>query len=237
MHVIKFQVLKMIEKLFPRMINSKTKTDMLKYLGVDVGEGTVFFNAGSITIDSSRPILLKIGKYCKITQGVVILTHDYSRSVLRRKYGEVIGEAKPTVIGDNVFIGINSIILMGTEIGSNCIVGAGSICSGKYPDDSVICGNPAKVICTIEEYYNKRKMLYVNEAKNYARLYKERLGRFPTIKEMNAFFPIYLERNSDALSKSGVRTNLSGDIESEVIDMFLHSKGQYNSYHEFLEDC
>lgn len=234
---IQFKIWRVIENLFPRMIHSKTKIDMLKYLGVDVGEGTALFNAGSITFDTTRPLLLKIGKYCKITEGTVILTHDYSRSVIRRKYGEVIGEAKPTVIGDNVFIGINSIILMGTEIGSNCIVGAGSVCSGKYPDNSVICGNPARVLCSIDDHYIKRKNRYVDEAKYYAKLYKERLGRFPTIKEMDAFFPIYLERSSDALIKSGVRTNLSGDIEAEVIDAFLHSKGQYNSYQEFLEDC
>jgi acetyltransferase-like isoleucine patch superfamily enzyme len=49
-------------------------------------------------------------------------------------------------IGNNVFVGTNCIILYGTTIGDNCIVGAGSVVRGHYPDNSVIVGNPAKVV-------------------------------------------------------------------------------------------
>ncbi|MDI9553531.1 MAG: DapH/DapD/GlmU-related protein, partial [Bacteroidota bacterium] len=50
------------------------------------------------------------------------------------------------VIGNNVFIGINSIILSNTSIGDNCIVGAGSVVRGKFPENSVLAGNPAQII-------------------------------------------------------------------------------------------
>lgn len=53
---------------------------------------------------------------------------------------------KPIRIGKNVFIGCNSIILKGTEIGDNCVVGAGSVIHGKFLDNSIIAGNPARLI-------------------------------------------------------------------------------------------
>lgn len=59
-------------------------------------------------------------------------------------------EKRPVKIGDNVFIGCNCIILKGTELGKNCIVGAGSVVHGKFEDNCVIAGNPARVIKKIE---------------------------------------------------------------------------------------
>ena len=228
---------KFLSRFFPNLVTSSMMVNYLKKNGIKVGKKTVFFDAGNICIDISRPILLHIGDYCKITSGTIILTHDYSRSVLRRVYGEIIAEAKETYIGNNVFIGMNSIILMGTKIGDNCIVGAGSVCSGRYPENSVIAGNPAKVIMTLEEYYNKRKSLYINEAKQYVELFEKNYNRLPSINEMGAFFPLYLERNIGLLKKNNLRTNLSGDDEKEILANFLNSKPDFNSFEDFLKEC
>ena len=62
---------------------------------------------------------------------------------------EKIGTA-PVVIGENCFIGCNALILKGTQLGNNCVVGAGAVVSGKFEDNCVIAGNPAKVIRIIE---------------------------------------------------------------------------------------
>lgn len=56
----------------------------------------------------------------------------------------------PVVIGENCFIGCNALILKGTQLGNNCVVGAGAVVSGKFEDNCVIVGNPAKVIRIIE---------------------------------------------------------------------------------------
>lgn len=53
---------------------------------------------------------------------------------------------RPVTIGKNVFIGCNCIILKGSEIGDNCVVGAGSVVSGKFEDNCLIGGNPARVV-------------------------------------------------------------------------------------------
>ena len=58
--------------------------------------------------------------------------------------------AKEIVIGKNCFIGCNAIILKGTVLGDGCVVGAGAVVSGKFEDNTVIAGNPAKVIRRLE---------------------------------------------------------------------------------------
>ncbi len=207
----------------------------LRSLGISIGKGTHLFST-NISIDDQRPWMIKIGEYCKITDGVKILQHDYSRSVLRRVYGDVVGESKETLIGNNVFIGLNSIILMGSNIGDNVIVGAGSVVSGRIPSNVVIAGNPARVIRTLDEHYHIRKGKYQEEAIEQACLFYKRIGRFPTIEEMGSFFPLYLKRSEDALRINNIRTNLSGDVEKDIVEFFLHSTSSYENYDVFLQE-
>ena len=178
--------------------------------------------------------MLYIGDYCKITEGVTILVHDYSTSVTRRKFHEHIGNAAKTIIGDNVFIGMNSIILMGTKIGDNCIVGAGSIVSGTYPNNVVIAGNPAKIICSIDKYWERKKDNVLDSALNLYYSYKKRKGRIPSIEEMgNAYAWLYLPRTQETISKYSRFFCLSGDNKEEVIRDFLKSEGMFNSFEDF----
>ncbi len=66
------------------------------------------------------------------------------------------------IIKDNVFIGLNSIILPGVTIGTNVVIGAGSIVTRSIPDNTIVAGNPARKICTINEFEIKRKNLFLN---------------------------------------------------------------------------
>lgn len=59
-------------------------------------------------------------------------------------------KSKEIFIGEDCFIGCNTIILKGTRLGNRCIVGAGAVVSGEFPDDSVIVGNPGKVIKKVD---------------------------------------------------------------------------------------
>lgn len=124
--------------------------------------------------DSSLPFV-HIGSFCRITSGVHILAHDYSYAVLRRTHHEMIRKTGHTRIGNNVFIGYNSIILMNTTIGDNVIIGAGSVVSGVIPSNSVVAGNPAKIIMSLDDYYNKLKSKHLEYAAEWYRFQKKEM--------------------------------------------------------------
>lgn len=224
-------------KLITRRLNSNDYINYLQSKGIKIGKNTVFFDPISNFVDTQRPWMLSIGDYCKITRGVIILQHDYSRSVLRKKYGEIIAESRPTIIGNNVFIGMNSIILMGSTIGDNVIIGAGSVVSGNIPSNAVCAGNPCKVIKSLSEHQNQRKKSYISEAINQAVLFKKIYSRYPSIEEMGAFFPLYLSRDDNEIEKNNINLNLSGDNYEEIYSNFMNSKPLFNSYDEFLNEC
>lgn len=227
---------KVKKNLFPGRITSDEYIQYLNNRGVEIGRGTHFFDPQSTTIDTQRPWMLHIGEYCKITSGVVILCHDYSRSVLRRKYGEVIGEARETFIGDNVFIGIGTIVCMGSTIGDNVIIGAGSVVSGNVRSNTVYAGVPARFVCTLDEYYQKRKAKTVDEAKQYARKFIDKYGRNPTEKEMGPFWQLFMPRDVQILREKGIFTHMSGDEEDEILNNFLKSKPEFSSFEDFLSN-
>jgi acetyltransferase-like isoleucine patch superfamily enzyme len=138
-----------------RIIKNKFEAALypIKYLrriGVKVGEGCKIFslNPGAF---GSEPYLVSIGSGVIITQGVRFITHDGSTFLFRAEHPDldVMG---PITVGDNVFIGMNSIIMPGVTIGDNCVIGAMSLVSRSVPAGSVVAGNPAKVIMTIDKF-------------------------------------------------------------------------------------
>ena len=129
----------------------------LTSIGMRIGEGTIFFDPINTNVDIQNPKLVTIGKNVRITTGCIILTHDFSWSVLGGVYGECVGAVGTIDIGNNVFIGVNSVILRNTIIEDNVVIGAGSVVSGHLEANSVYAGNPAKKIMSIEELYLKRK--------------------------------------------------------------------------------
>lgn len=238
MNKLKLFFIKVRMKIFPYLAKKYDMNLILEATGIRVGKGTIFYGPETMQIDRSRPFLLTIGEFCKITAGVIILTHDYSRSVLRIVYGDVVGEGRKTIIGNNVFIGMNSIILMGTQIGNNVIVGAGSVVSGSIPDNVVIAGNPARIIRTLDEHYQIKKTKMVSDAKECVMAFYNRYNRCPSMDEIGAFWPLFLPRDKDALIKSKVNWHLNGDDPEGILTDFLTSSPpMFKTYDKFLEYC
>ena len=94
-----------------------------------------------------------------ISSDVRILTHDFSVARVDRALaalrGETIDRNKErnkvvgVSIGDNSFVGAFSILMPGTVIGRDCIIGAGSVVRGRVPDGSIVLGNPGQVIRSV----------------------------------------------------------------------------------------
>ena len=180
--------------------------------------------------------MLFIGSNVKITAGVIMLCHDYSRSVLIDAFGENVGEAAITSIGDNVFIGMNAIVLMGSRIGNDCVIGAGSVVSGSIPPRSVAAGNPAKVICSIDDFYRKRKKRELASAELFAKEFARTNGRPPTVVEMtDAFSWLYLPHTEETLEKYPDLFRMNGVDRGKAVSAFLESSPIYSSYEAWLE--
>jgi len=118
----------------------------LRARGVTIGERCAILSDGF----STEPYLITIGDHVGISSGVELVTHHGVAWLLRERHPSI--QAFGTIrIGDDSFIGMNSILLPGTDIGRRCIIGAGSVVSGKVPDGSVFAGRPARLVKTTEE--------------------------------------------------------------------------------------
>lgn len=213
-----------------------TEESYIKYLrncGVKVGKGVKIFRPYHTNIDTQNPHLLTIGNYVQITGPVTILTHDYSWSVLKRKYGYIYGNQRKTSIGNNCFIGWGATILGGSTIGNNVIIGANSVVSGNIESNSVYAGNPAKKLMTLDEYYRKRKSKQLSEAVTFVQEYKKRFNKIPTEDKLNEYF--FLFKPTDLNEKFKDQLNLMGNYEKSLKK--LYEDYTFSSYEEFIEYC
>ncbi len=138
---------------------SVSQNEIINYYrnrGVIIGENVDIINS---ILDGGFGSLIRIGDNVTIT-GARILTHDASTK-------KFLGYSKIglVTIGNNVFIGNGAIVLPGTNIGDNVIVGAGCVVAKDIPNDCVVVGNPAKVLCSTTEYIDRnRKRLESTDA-------------------------------------------------------------------------
>jgi acetyltransferase-like isoleucine patch superfamily enzyme len=104
----------------------------------------------------SEPFLISIGKHVRMSADIHFVTHDGATWVFRHLpgYEEVIKFGR-IVVHDNCFIGMGAIILPGVSIGPNAVVAAGSLVTKDVPPNTIVGGNPARVLTTVEEYAQK----------------------------------------------------------------------------------
>lgn len=122
-----------------------------RYAGVNLGRN----NFISSHFWSSEAYLITIGNNCSISHGVKMFTHGGAR-VARKKIPlfDIFGKVS---IGNYVYIGNNSLIMPGVEIGDNVLIAAGSVVTKSVPSNMVVGGNPARILCTTDEYIQRNK--------------------------------------------------------------------------------
>ena len=149
------------------------RTDRLEWVkehvrvkGVKFGKNCRFFTREF----SSEPYLVEIGDNVCIASGCQFITHDGGAWIFYNweDHSKDKNVFNKICIGNNCFIGINCTILPGTVIGDNCVVGAGSVLRGSFASDSIIMGNPAKIIMKTSFY---KKMIGSNKNFINANLY------------------------------------------------------------------
>ncbi|MDD6224784.1 MAG: acyltransferase [bacterium] len=197
-----------IKKLmYPNRYSSPALIESLRKNGAIIGDDVHFYAPATSLVDINSARFIEIGSHVMFTSNVTLLAHDYSCFVLANTFDSMPRKQQKTVIGNNVFVGMNVTILMGTHIGDNVIIGAGSVVSGNIESDSVYAGNPAKKVCTLKEHYDKNCEHFIESATCYAEEFRRVKGRLPEIDEMIIYRALFCNQKelSDYANKENFR--------------------------------
>lgn len=228
----KFFLVRVLNALLFRVCrrNAKLYTWFLRKKGMKIGENCWWGPMETIAIDITRPSLIEIGNDVRINLGFTLMTHDASNMVFRKAYNDFVSSSGHVKIGNNVYFGRWCTVLKGVTIGDNCIIGYGSIVTRDIPANSVAIGRPAKVVCSLDDYYQKRKKLHVEEAIEYAQSIKERYGRRPVIEDFFEEFPLFLKGTEDVPGLP---------IREQLRDAYPyyreHNEPVFDGFEDFLE--
>ena len=137
-------------KKFVYRLRGEYTTEELIEMGMTVGKN--FKRLNGVILDPSHCWLIEIGDNVTMAPRVHILCYDASTKQFLEytKIGRV-------TIGNNVFIGAESVVLPGINIGNNVIIGANSTVTHDVPDNSVVIGSPTRILCSLDEYLDKEK--------------------------------------------------------------------------------
>lgn len=212
--------------------NTRRFIAYLRKKGIVIGDNILIIDGDlkTIEIDLTRPSLIEIGNNVRLNKNLTILSHDFTTYVFRNKYHEFIPCSGQVKIGNNVYFGRNCTVLKGVTIGDNCIIGFGSVVTNDIPSNTVAIGSPAKAVCTLEEYYERRKKLCIEEAFAYAKSIKNRFHRQPVIEDFWEEFPLFLDGHEDC-PKIPIKAQLNGAYE----EYKKNHKSVFKGFGDFLE--
>jgi hypothetical protein len=230
------KIIKNIQRFWVRR-NSKSFIAYLRSKGVVIGENCIMRSPSTTRIDIQRPELITIGNNVDMNMNFQIMTHDWGSLVFRAKYHDFINSTGRVIIGSNIYFGTDVIILKGVTIGDNCIIGAGSLVTKSIPANSVAAGIPCKVVCSIDDYYQKRKEHALKEAVERVKCFEERRGRRPLPKELKEEFIYYV--NSDNV---GMYEELGVPVKSQLREAYedwlvSHKESLFPDFDGFISYC
>ncbi len=136
----------------PYRIFAKLKpTEFARHRGVRMGKNVHFYGVPKL---GTEPWLITLGDDVFITRDVEFITHDGGTLLFRKEIPDL-EITKPITVGNNVYIGLRTMIMPGVRIGNNVVIAAGSIVTKDIPDNCVAGGVPARIIKPIDQYLEK----------------------------------------------------------------------------------
>lgn len=163
------------------------------------------------------------------------MTHDFATSVFKNAFGELLPSSGKVTIGNNVYFGMHCSVLKGVTIGDNCIIGYGSTVIKDIPANSVAVGTPARVICTLEEYYQKRKVASLKEALALPKEIEKAYHRKPEIKDFREEFVFFVSGDEvDKYPQLPIKYQLT--VRGDCLEYWKsHHKAIYHDFGSYLE--
>ena len=228
-------IINRLKRKYAEFKGGETYLNFLRKQGVRIGKNCHIGPAKTISIDSTRPYLVEIGNNVRMNTGFTLLTHDFATSVITNYYGSFLPSSGKVKIGNNVYFAQKCTVLKGVTIGNNCIIGYGSLVTKDIPDNSVVAGSPAKVICTLEQYYEKRKQKALEESLALAREIKDYYKRKPEPIDFKEEFVYFVSGNEvDNYPELPIKHQLTtmGDCYKKWVN---EHKAPFKDIDEFLK--
>ncbi len=223
--------------LYGDRADALTYARRLNRMGARIDESIEMAVPESVRLDETTPYLLEIGKNVYMAEGIRIMTHDASWLVMKGEDGVIRGNIGPVKIGNNVFLGINSVILCNTSICDNVIIGAGAVVSTSIRTPGVYAGNPARLVIPLEAMKGIRESRQIKDAYVIARQYYEQYRTKPPREIFNEYFWIFEERREEALCQAyKVQMENCGNY-AQSMKSFLDSEPDFQGYDAFWDWC
>lgn len=229
------RIFDLLRRKYAEFKGGESYIDYLRSKGLKIGEKCHVGEPRTIKIDCTRPYLVEIGNNVRMNTGFTLLTHDFATSVITNVFGEFIPSSGKVSIGNNVYFAQKCTILKGVTIGDNCIIGYGSLITNNIPSNSVVAGSPAKVICSLEQYYEKRKEKCVEEAFALAREIQNVYKRRPVPSDFREEFVLFVSGDEvDKYPEIPIKHQLTtmGDCYEKWVK---EHKAPYKSFDDFLK--
>lgn len=144
--------LKLAGRFRDRIVEARRAARWKRLASMGMHIGRDVWLPDSTIIDVSHCFLISIGDHCGFGEGCLLLAHD-------AQMDEFLDAARlgRVIIHESCHLGARTIVLPGVEIGPRTIVGAGSVVTRSLPQDTVCAGNPARIICSLDEYLDKHR--------------------------------------------------------------------------------